>query len=61
VADNEPAATELWLGLNRKYAELWPNIVSKKEPLPDADEMNGRADKIAEFLSEPAPAEDQAA
>jgi ferredoxin len=61
VADNEPAATDLWLGINRKYAELWPNIVSRKEPLPDADAMNGRADKIAQFLSEPGIAEDQAA
>jgi ferredoxin len=61
VADTEPAATELWLGINRKYAELWPNIPSKKRALPDADAMNGIANKIAEFLSEPGVAEDQAA
>jgi hypothetical protein len=35
--------------------------VSKKEPLPDADEMNGRADKIAQFLPEPGTVEEQAA
>ena len=42
VADNEPAATDFWLGINRKYADVWPNIVSKKAPLPGADAQNGR-------------------
>jgi ferredoxin len=57
VADNEPGATEQWLTLNRKYAELWPNIVSKKAPLPDADAENGRAGKAADLSPEPGDTE----
>ena len=53
VADNEPGATEAWLAINRKYAELWPNIVSKRAPLGDADRENGRAGKAAELSPEP--------
>ena len=57
VADSEPAATDLWLDLNRRYAELWPNILSKTTPLPDADVQNGRAGKLAELSPEPAAEE----
>jgi ferredoxin len=53
VADTEPAATQDWLELNRTYAERWPNIVSKKTPLPDADAQNGREGKATEFSPEP--------
>jgi ferredoxin len=52
-SDAEPQATEFWLGLNRKYAAEWPNIISKKAPPADADAQNGRAGKIAEFSSHP--------
>lgn len=55
LADTEPAATAEWLKLNRNYAEVWPNIVSKKAPLPDADAQNGRPGKSAELSPEPAP------
>lgn len=40
-----------WLGLNRKYAELWPNIVTKGEAPPDADAWNGAPNKFAEHFS----------
>jgi ferredoxin len=53
VADSDPAATDVWLDLNRKYADVWPNIVSKRPPLPDADVQNGRPGKAAEFSPEP--------
>ena len=52
--DSEPAATQRWLDLNRTYAERWPNIIGKKDPLPDADAQNGRKGKAAEFSAEPA-------
>jgi ferredoxin len=61
VADNEPAATDFWLQTNRRYAELWPNIVSKKPPLPDADAQNGRPGKAAELSPNPGMAEEEAA
>jgi ferredoxin len=53
VSDAEPAATEEWLQLNRKYADLWPNITAKKAPLPDADAQNGRPGKAAELSPHP--------
>jgi len=42
---------EKWVELNRKYSELWPVIVSKKEPLPTAEEFDGKPDKLP-LLSE---------
>jgi ferredoxin len=53
-SDAEPQATPHWLDLNRKYADLWPNIVAKKPAMPDADAENGRAGKAAEFSPEAA-------
>ena len=58
VADNAPSATEFWLDLNRKYSDLWPNIVSRKPAPADADEQNGREGKVGEFSPEPASEED---
>jgi ferredoxin len=40
-----------WLGLNRKYAGLWPNIVEKGTPPPDADVWNGIPDKFSQHFS----------
>ncbi len=54
VSDSEPAATSRWLELNRKYAEIWPNITAKKAAPSDADEQNGRPGKAAEFSPVPA-------
>ena len=36
--DTEPGL-EQWLELNREYSEKWPNITSKKESPPEADEF----------------------
>jgi ferredoxin len=60
VADNEPAATDFWLEINRKYASAWPNIVAKKPPLPDADAQNGRPGKAAELSPNPAKSDVEA-
>lgn len=53
-ADNEPQSTQHWQDINRVYADLWPNITGKKDPLPDADKENGRQGKAAEFSPLPA-------
>jgi len=53
-SDAEPEATAFWLGLNREYADRWPNITAKKEALPDADAENGRPGKAADFSPNPA-------
>jgi ferredoxin len=56
-ADSEPAATQVWLDLNRRYSAVWPNIISKIPPMPDADAQNGRAGKLAELSPHPAKAD----
>ncbi|ESR27416.1 ferredoxin FdxA [Lutibaculum baratangense] len=34
-----------WLEINRKFSAIWPVITEKTDPLPDAEEWNGRPDK----------------
>ena len=43
---------EKWVELNRKYAELWPVIITQKDPLPEADERDGEPDKLEKYFSE---------
>ena len=57
VADSEPAATQQWLDLNRKYSTIWPNITGRKPPMPNADQENGRPGKLAELSVHPALAD----
>jgi len=42
---------EPWLELNREYAQKWPNLTRKKDPLPDADSFKGVSDKFQKFFS----------
>ena len=37
--------------INRKYAAMWPQITSKKEPLPEADEHKDETDKFAKYFN----------
>ena len=53
--DTEPGA-ENWVEFNRKYSELWPVIITKKDPLPEADERDGEDGKLEKYFSE-APGE----
>ncbi len=48
--DTEPDA-EKWVELNRKYAEQWPVIVEKKDPLPDAEAHDGEPGKLEKYFS----------
>ena len=49
--DTEPDAAE-WVEFNRKYSEQWPNITIRRDPLPDAEKMDGESEKIEKFFSE---------
>ena len=40
-----------WLTLNAKFAELWPNIAERKEPMDDNKTWAEKSDKL-EHLSE---------
>jgi len=53
--DTEPNL-ESWVEFNRKYAEQWPVLVSRRDPLPEAAERDGEADKMEKYFSE-APGE----
>ncbi len=50
----KPESEELvkWLEINRTYAEQWPNITVKKDPLPEADEMKDETGKFEKYFSE---------
>ena len=50
-ADTEEGA-EKWLDMNKKYCELWPNIVFKKNPPEDADNYRDEKDKFKKYFSE---------
>ena len=38
---------DIYYKLNAELSELWPNIRSRKAPLTDAEEWNGKSDKLA--------------
>ncbi len=44
--DDLPADQIHFLELNKQLAKEWPVITQKKEPLPDADDWNGKPDKL---------------
>ena len=50
-ADTEEGA-EKWVDMNKKYSELWPNIVKKKDPPEDADDYRDEKDKFKKYFSE---------
>lgn len=49
-SDTEPGL-EKWVELNTKYSNIWPNITEKKDPLPEAAEMDGVPDKLEKYFS----------
>jgi ferredoxin len=47
---------ESWVEFNRKYSEAWPVIITKKDQLPEAEELDGTPNKLETHFSE-APGE----
>lgn len=43
--DDVPADQQHFITLNARLATVWPTITARKEPLPNADEMNGKTGK----------------
>ncbi len=43
--DELPADQEKFIGINAELAQKWPTITEVKDPLPDADEWNGKSGK----------------
>ena len=50
-SDTEDGA-EKWVEINRKYAEIWPNINTKKEPPSDAADWKDTINKFEKYFSE---------
>ncbi|MBE9145332.1 DUF3470 domain-containing protein [Planktothrix mougeotii] len=42
--------------MNRKYAQIWPNLTRKKDALPEADQYRGETNKFDQYFS-PNPGE----
>jgi ferredoxin len=51
LPDTEPEG-EKWVEFNRKYSELWPVIISKKDPLPGHEERANETNKFEKYFSE---------
>ena len=41
-----------WLDINKKYSNLWPNIVKKKDPPADADKFKNVKNKYEKHFSD---------
>lgn len=50
LPDTDPNAAQ-WVDLNRQYSKLWPNIRTKKSPLPEAEEYKTTPDKMGRFFT----------
>jgi ferredoxin len=48
--DTEPGLDQ-WLQLNAEYAEKWPNLTTKKDQLPEAEEFDGQTGKLEKYFS----------
>lgn len=49
--DTEPGL-DSWLKLNADYAQVWPNITVKKEPMDGYKDMDGVPGKLEQYFSE---------
>jgi ferredoxin len=50
LPDTEPGL-EKWIEVNAEYSEKWPNITEKKDPMPEAEEFDGKENKFEKFFS----------
>lgn len=44
--DDLPAGQEQFVALNAELCQNWPVLTEKKDPLPDAEEWDGKPDKL---------------
>ncbi len=47
--DTEPGL-DMWLKLNAEFSTQWPNITVKRDPLPEAKEMDGVEEKYEKYF-----------
>lgn len=44
--NNKDIDVVFWTDLNKRLSSSWPNIVKKKDPLPDHEKWNGQSGKL---------------
>jgi ferredoxin len=44
--DELPEDQQVFLELNAELAEIWPNITEMKDAMPEAEEWDGKPDKL---------------
>ena len=49
----KPEAEDLveMIELNREYSQKWPQITTKKPPMPEADDFKNKTDKFKNYFS----------
>ncbi|CAG0910367.1 unnamed protein product [Cyprideis torosa] len=53
LPDTDPKA-EKWVEFNKEYAEKWPVITIRKDPMPNAEKFKDKKNKLEEdFSKEP--------
>ncbi|MCV6597918.1 MAG: ferredoxin family protein [Mangrovicoccus sp.] len=52
IRPDTEADMEKWVEFNGKYAALWPVIYEAKDPLPEAESLDGTPGKLASIFSE---------
>ncbi|MEM6623426.1 MAG: ferredoxin FdxA [Pseudomonadota bacterium] len=53
IRPDTESGLEDWIKLNQRLAEVWPNITTKRDPLPEAEEFDGKPDKLPLLSEEP--------
>ena len=56
ILPDTESGLEQWLELNTRFSAEWPNITTKKDSPPDADEHKGEEGKFDKYFS-PEPGE----
>jgi ferredoxin len=52
IKPDTESGLDKWLKLNADFSTQWPNITQKRDPLPEAAEMDGIPDKFDKYFSE---------
>ena len=50
LPDTDPEA-EKWIEMNREYSEKWENLTTKRDPMPEAEEMKNVKNKLDTHFS----------
>ena len=48
--DDVPAGQEHFTPLNAELSRIWPVITTRKDPLPEATEWDGKPDKLKDLI-----------